>query len=162
MSGDASARRQLVVFSAGGERFAADIFAIERVLRHAPPRVLPSEAPWLRGVIEHAGRAIPVVDLRERLGLAPREPTEESRVLVVQVGESKVGVTVDAVEAVRTVEGSAIEPPPAIYRGLARAYLEGVMRDAAGLVVLLDTAHLLTSTERIAMERMMATEGGNG
>jgi purine-binding chemotaxis protein CheW len=162
MSGDAKAKRQIVVFAAGGERFAADIASVERVLRHVPPRMLPSEAPWLRGVIDHAGSAIPVVDLGERLGLTPREPSEDSRVLVVQVGDARVGVIVDTVEAVRTVEATAIEPPPEIYRGLARAYLEGVVRDGGEILVLLDTAHLLTSTERIAMERMMATGAGNG
>lgn len=157
-----AAKRQIVVFDAAGERFAADIFAVERVLRFVPPRVLPSAAPWLRGVMDHGGTAIPVVDLRERLGLPRQEPTDASRVLVVRVGEAKVGVTVDAVQAVRTVEASAIEPPPAIYRGLAREYLEGVVRDGGEILVLLDTAHLLTSTERIAMEKMMATGGRNG
>lgn len=163
MSGPATTtKRQIVVFGAAGERFAADVFAVERVLRYSAPRLLPNDAPWLRGVLDHGGQAIPVVDLRERLGLPPREATEASRVLIVRVGEAKVGVTVDVVEAVRTVEATAIEPPPAIYRGLARAYLEGVVRDGDGILVLLDTAHLLTSTERIAMERMLATGGRDG
>lgn len=155
-------KRQIVVFTAAGERFAADIFAVERVLRHVPPRMLPNDAPWLRGVIDHGGAAIPVVDLRERLGLPSQEPTDESRVLVVQVGDVRIGVTVDAVQAVRTVEAAAVEPPPAIYRGLAREYLEGVVRDSGEILVLLDTKHLLTSTERIEMERMMASGGRNG
>jgi purine-binding chemotaxis protein CheW len=154
-------KRQIVVFTAAGERFAADIFAVERVLRYSPPRVLPSAERWLRGVIEHGGTAIPVVDLRERLGLPAQEPGDDSRVLIVQVGEVRVGVTVDAVQAVRTVDASAVEPPPAIYRGLAREYLEGVVRDGGEILVLLDTKHLLTSTERIAMERMMASGGLN-
>jgi purine-binding chemotaxis protein CheW len=155
-------KRQIVVFTAAGERFAADIFAVERVLRHVPPRMLPNDAPWLRGVIEHGGAAIPVVDLRERLGLPSQEPTDESRVLIVQVGDVRVGVTVDSVQAVRTVEVTAVEPPPAIYRGLAREYLEGVVRDGGEILVLLDTKHLLTSTERIEMERMMASGGRHG
>jgi purine-binding chemotaxis protein CheW len=154
-------KRQIVVFTAAGERFAADIFAVERVLRHVPPRVLPNDAPWLRGVIDHGGSAIPVVDLRERLGLPSQAPTDDSRVLVVQVGDVRVGVTVDSVQAVRTVEASAVEAPPAIYRGLAREYLEGVVRDGGEILVLLDTKHLLTSTERIEMERMMASGGRN-
>ncbi len=160
MSG--TTKRQLVVFEAAGEALAADIFAVERVLRHAPPRVLPSDAPWLLGVIDHAGAAIPVVDLRIRLGLPVTPATEASRVLVVQAGESKVGVLVDTVRAVRTVETSAIEAPPAIYHGLAKEYLEGVVRDGGDLIILLDTGRLLTSTERIAMERMLATEARDG
>lgn len=155
-------KRQFVVFETAGERFAADIFAVERVLRFTPPRLLPNAAPWLRGVIDHGGAAIPVVDLRERLGLPARAATEQSRILVVVVGETRVGVTVDVVHAVRTVEAAAVEPPPAIYRGLAKEYLEGVVRDGGDLLVLLDTRHLLTSTETVEMERALTTGGRDG
>lgn len=156
-TGTAAARRQLVTFESGGELFAADIFAVERVLRHAPPRLLPNNtAGWLKGVIEHAGATIPVIDLRERLGLSEDGKRENARVLVVAVGKERIGVIVDVVHAVRTVDAAAIEPPPAIYRGLAKEYLEGVVRQAGEIFVVLATDKLLTSTERIEMERAMA------
>ena len=155
-------KRQLVTFAAGGELFAADVFEVERVLRHTAPRVLPNAAPWLRGVIEHGGAAIPVIDLRERLGLGAAETPEGSRILIVTVGGARIGVTVDEVLAVRTVDPAMIEPPPAIYRGLAREYLEGVARLDGELFVVLATAQLLTSTERIEMANALEGEGANG
>lgn len=161
-AGTAAARRQLVTFEAAGELFAADIFAVERVLRYAPPRLLPNAAPWLKGVIDYAGQAIPVVDLRERLGLAEQAPTEGARILAVVAGDARIGVVVDLVHAVRTVEAAAIEPPPAIYRGLAKEYLEGVVRQGGEIFVVLATDRLLTSTERIEMERAMRTERHDG
>jgi purine-binding chemotaxis protein CheW len=161
-AGGTTTRRQLVTFEAGGERFAADIFAVERVLRYEPPRILPSAAPWLRGVIAHGGRAIPVVDLRARLGLPAGDLPPGARILVVAAGDDRIGVLVDAVHAVRTVEADAIEPPPAVYRGLAREYLEGTVPDGEGLAVVLDTARLLTATERIEMERALAQGGRDG
>jgi chemotaxis signal transduction protein len=60
------------------------------------------------------------------------------------------------------VEADAIEPPPAVYRGLAREYLEGTVPDGEGLAVVLDTARLLTATERIEMERALAQGGRDG
>ncbi len=155
-TGTAAARRQLVTFEAAGELFAADIFAVERVLRHVPPRLLPNASTWLKGVIDYGSAAIPVVDLRERLGLSEAPAGEGARVLVIAVGEARIGVTVDAVHAVRTVDGAAIEPPPAIYKGLAKEYLEGVVRQGGGLFVVLATDKLLTSTETIEMRRAMA------
>ncbi|MBX7118711.1 MAG: chemotaxis protein CheW [Gemmatimonadaceae bacterium] len=155
-------RRQLVTFAAAGEQFAADIFAVERVLRYTPPRLLPSSARWLVGVIDHGGRAIPVVDLRERLGLPAPPPGDGARILVARAGESRVGVVVDAVHAVRTVEATAIEPPPPLYRGLAREYLDGVARQDDAIFIVLATDRLLTSTERIEMEHAMATERTDG
>lgn len=162
MPGAAATRRQLVTFEAAGEQFAADIFAVERVLRYAPPRLLPSRASWLAGVIDHGGSAIPVVDLRERLGLPAGAPGADARILVVRVGESRVGLVVDAVHAVRTVEASAVEPPPPLYRGLAKEYLDGVARQGDGLLIVLATDRLLTSTETIEMEHVMASERTRG
>jgi purine-binding chemotaxis protein CheW len=146
---------QLVTFQAAEELFAVDIFAVERVLRHEVPRMLPNSAGWLRGVIDHAGRTIPVVDLRERLNLPGAEPTEKSRLLVITAGETLVGMTVDAVHAVLKVPDDAVEDPPAIYRGLAREYLRGVVRHGDRIFVVLDASRLLTSTERIEMEKAL-------
>ncbi len=156
----AAGRRQLVTFETAGELLAADIFAVERVLRYAPPRVLPNSAGWLKGVLEHAGAAIPVVDLRERLGLPAAAPAEGARILVVVAGDQRIGVTVDAVHAVRTIDAAAIEPPPAIYRGLAADYLEGIVRKDGQLFIVLATDRLLTSTERIEMAHAMADAAG--
>jgi chemotaxis signal transduction protein len=71
-------------------------------------------------------------------------------------------VTVDVVHAVHTVESAAIEPPPAIYRGLAKEYLEGVVRQGGEIFVVLATDRLLTSTERIEMARAMGNGTANG
>lgn len=146
---------QLVTFQAADELFAVDIFAVERVLRHEAPRLLPNSAGWLRGVIDHGGRTIPVVDLRERIALPAAEATERSRILVITVGESLVGMTVDAVHAVLKVPDGAVEEPPPIYRGLASEYLRGVVRHGERIFVVLDAARLLSSSERIEMERAL-------
>jgi purine-binding chemotaxis protein CheW len=153
---------QLVTFQAADELFAVDIFAVERVLRHEAPRLLPNSAGWLRGVIDHGGRTIPVVDLRERLGLPGAAPTEKSRLLVIMSGDALVGMTVDAVHAVLKLPDDAIEDPPAIYRGLAREYLRGVARHKDRIFVVLDAGRLLTSTERLEMERTLQTERIDG
>jgi purine-binding chemotaxis protein CheW len=153
---------QLVTFQAADELFAVDIFAVERVLRHEPPRLLPNSTPWLRGVIDHGGRTIPVVDLRDRLGLAAAEPTDRSRMLVITAGDMLVGLTVDAVHEVLTVPDGAVEAPPPIYRGLSRDYLKGVVRHEGRIFVVLDPAHLLGSTERIEMAKALRTESTHG
>ena len=162
MTAGGTDRRQLVTFVAAGERFAADIFAVERVLRYEAPRHLPNAATWLRGVIAHAGAAVPVIDLRERLGLASAPPTEQSRILIVAVEGERVGVVVDAVLAVLAVDASEIELPPAIYRGLSKEFLEGIVRRDDVIHVVLAPARLLTNTERIEMEHVMTTERRDG
>lgn len=162
MNQQSAARRQLVTFEVADQRFAADIFAVERVLRYEAPRLIPNAAAWLKGIIAHGGAAIPVVDLRERLGLDARPPTERSRILVVVVQEERIGVIVDAVLAVLTVEATEIEAPPPIYRGLAKEYLEGIVQRDEQLFVVLAASRLLSTTERIEMEQVMSKETHDG
>lgn len=158
----AATRRQLVTCEAAGERFALDIFMVERVLRWEPPRMMPNVAPWLRGVIDHGGRTIPVVELRERLGLPPAAADERSRILLLALPDGMVGLTVDAVLEVLTVGAEDLEEPPAIYRGLTRDYLQAVARQGERLFMVLDVTRLLTSTERIEMQQAMGAGRASG
>lgn len=147
----ATSRRALVMCEAAGELVALDVAHVERVLRYEPPRRVPNATAWLPGVITVGSRTVPVLDLRERLGLPAPAPREQARVVVVVLDDGPVGFIVDAVHEVTSVEPAAVEEAPAVYRGLAREYVQGIVRRGERLHVLLDAARLVTSTERIAM-----------
>lgn len=145
-------KTQLVTFRIGDDQFAADIFSVERVLRHAKPRPVPDLPAWIEGVIDYQGRVIPVIDLRVRFGVAGDRP-EGARFVVCVVDDDWIAMTVDSVQEVAKIDDAQIEPPPAIFRGLTREYLKGLVRRADGVVVVLDVAYLLTSQERLQLDR---------
>jgi purine-binding chemotaxis protein CheW len=153
-------RVQLVTFRVGEEPFAADIFAIERVLRFVAPRPIPNVPGWLEGVIDYGGRVVPVIDLRARFELPAAASREAARILVVVVAPDEwVAVIVDAVDEVTTVAPDQLAPPPPIFRGLARQYLRAIVRprtEGEPVIVLLDVAQLLTTRERIVLEQAVA------
>ena len=148
-------KTQLVTFRIGDDQFAADIFSVERVLRHAKPRPVPDLPAWIEGVIDYQGRVIPVIDLRARFGVAGERP-EGARFVVCVVGDDWIAMTVDSVQEVAIIDDAQIEPPPAIFRGLTRDYLKGLVRRADGVVVVLDVTHLLTSQERLQFDRIIS------
>jgi len=152
-------KTQLVTFRLGDDQFAADIFSVERVLRHTKPRPVPDLPPWMEGVLDYQGRVIPVIDLRARFGAAGERP-EGARIVVCAVGDDWIAMTVDAVEEVTTVDDALIEPPPPLFRGLTREYLTGMVRRAEGVLVVLNVRHLLTSQERLQLERAVDGESG--
>ena len=155
-------QRKLVTCETATELFAVDIVTVERVLRYTAPRPLPHSAPWLRGVIAQGERLVPVLDLRERLSLPGETVPDSARIVIVAFGDGPVGIIVDAVHEVLTVETAAVESPPPVYRGLAREFVQGIVRRGERLFVLLDLGRLLTSTERIAMRQVVEAEGANG
>jgi purine-binding chemotaxis protein CheW len=146
---------KLVIFRLADDLFAADIFAVERVLRYQTPRSLPDVPHWIEGVIEYQRRVIPVLNLRRRFELTERPPASDTRIVVLNSQGEFIGIAVDSVLEVSTVEPGMISPAPSFFRGLAGEYLKGILRRGEGqrLVIVLDVQQLLSATERIALER---------
>lgn len=150
--GDGSA--QIVTFRIGADLFAADVRAVERVLRYLAPTPVPNVPAWVSGVIEYLKRVVPVIDMRARFEAPANAPTSETRVLVFNVSGSWVGGVVDAVLDVTAVDKSHVEPPPPLFRGFASQYMHGIVRREGKLVILLDVERLLNATERVALEKI--------
>ena len=147
-----TAHAQIVTFRLGDELFAADIHAVERVLRYVPPRAIPNVPVWVEGVVDYHGRVVPVIDLRRRFELPAPDARDGARILVFNVGAEWIAASVDAVLDVSGVADGAVVPPPPFFRGLAGEYLGGLVRRGDRLVLLIDAARLLSATERLALD----------
>ena len=145
---------KIVWFRLGTDHFAADIFSVERVLRYQAPSAVPNLPDWIEGVIEYQGQVVPVVNLRRRFQLPAVPSTSESRILVIKSDTDWIGVVVDAVREVVSFDESLISPPPALFRGLAGEYLRGIVRLGDQLLIYLEVDRLLSSDERLTLERV--------
>jgi purine-binding chemotaxis protein CheW len=154
---------QLVTFRVGGEEFGLDVFAVHEILRHQEVTPVPRAPAFVEGVLDVRGTLVPVVDLRRRFEVPDPGTDEETRIVLVQFGEERLGLVVDAVtEVLRTAETS-ISAPPAYIRGLAAEFVRGIVRLPDRLVILLDLDRILSSEERIALEQAdLASVGERG
>ena len=155
-----AAATQLVTFRLGEDVFAADIFAVERVLRYQTPTPIPNVPAWIDGVADYQKHVVPVINLRRRLEMPEVPVRPETRLLVFQVEGEWIAAVVDAVLEVVTAAPEEIAPPPALFRGLAAEYLRGVVRRKERLVIFLDAARLLTSTERLQLQAALEEHRG--
>lgn len=146
---------QLVLFRIGGQQFALNIFQVERILRYQEPTPLPRAHEFLEGMLSYGDTAIPLIDLRKRMSTdAPVR--EETRIMVLEWEQGRIGVVVDAVLEVRKVQADRITPPSPLVKGLAAEFISGVVRLGDRTVVVLAPARLLTSQERVALSELMA------
>jgi purine-binding chemotaxis protein CheW len=151
--------QQLVTFRLGDDQFAVDILEVERVLRFSAPSAVPNLPEWIDGVIEHGGRVVPVIDLRSRFGLPRLSPRPEHRILVLAVGAELLGVIVDSVHEVMSLSPDEIASPPPFFRGLNAEYLKGLVRQEGSLIIFLDVARVLTSSELLELTSAAAPNG---
>jgi purine-binding chemotaxis protein CheW len=138
------ATRQLVVFSLGEEQYALPIETVSEIIRHTRARTIVTDDPWVRGVISLRGKIVPIFDLAARLQLAGVPEAETDKIIVVETATGHVGVTVQEVEEVLTIAEDQLEPVPA---GGDQDGLDGIVKLGDRLVILLDPATLLASTE---------------
>lgn len=144
---------QVVTFRLGGQDFAFNIFQVERILRYRQPAPLPKAPPFLEGMLPFGEGSVPVIDLRKRVNI-PAPLRDETRVMILEWDNSHIGVVVDAVVEVLKVPADAIRPPPKIVRGLAAAYISGIITRGERTIVVLSAPALLSSGERLELDAL--------
>lgn len=146
---------QVVTFKVGAQEFAFDILQVERILRYSTPSPLPKAPDFLEGVMPYGDTAVPVIDLRKRFELQATL-REETRVMVLELDAQRVAVLVDEVREVLRVDSTAIAAPGPVVRGLAAAYIAGIITRPGRTIIILNARTLLSSTERLALSELGA------
>jgi purine-binding chemotaxis protein CheW len=149
---------KLVIFELGGDLFAADVLAVDRVLRYVVPSAVPDVPSWVEGVIEHRGGVIPVIDLRRRLGIGTQTIDSGTRTVVLNTSAGYVAAIVDAVKEVAVVPTGTVTAPPPLFRGLSGDAIRGIAKIGDRLVVVLDVERVMATAERVLADRA-ATAG---
>lgn len=138
---------QVASFRLGDDLFAIDIMRIKEIIRPQKLTTLPKAPPFVEGVINLRGTVIPVIDLRKRFDMPPREENLPIRLLIVAVTGQLLGLVVDDVTEVVTVPIKDIKPPPQMAGGVGAEYLIGVCLARESLIMLLNIDQLLSSRE---------------
>ena len=153
---------KLVIFELGGDLFAADVLAVDRVLRYTAPNAVPDVPSWVEGVIEHRGGVIPVIDLRRRLGVTETAIGSGTRIIVLNTSAGFIAGVVDGVNEVAVVPTGAVTAPPPLFRGMSGDAIRGIAKVGDRLVVVLDVERVMATADRILAERAATTAGVDG
>jgi len=147
---------QLVSFKMGEETYGIEITKIREIILMGQITRVPETPHYIKGLINLRSTVIPVIDLRARFGLAEGELTDESRIMVLNVGDRTIGIVVDAVSEVLRVAGDQISPAPHTVASLGNEYMTGLVRLEEQLLILLDVDKLFGEEEAAAVNRVAA------
>jgi len=142
---------QLVSFNIGSEEFGVDILKVQEINRMVEITRVPQAPHYVEGVINLRGKVIPIVDLRKRFNLQMKEYDKNTRIVVVDIDGSIMGMIVDAVSEVLRLPASTIEPPPDIVTGVNSEYIKGVAKLEDRLLIFLDLSHVIDFKELAAV-----------
>lgn len=135
---------QLVVFRLGKEEYAVSISQVKGIIHNQGATKIPSAPEYMEGVINLRGKVIPVAELATRFGIEARYETD-SRIIIVETAGQEVGIVVDEVTEVISLQQIAIEPAPAMAG--SSDYVRGVGKENDRLLILLDLEKLFKRGE---------------
>jgi purine-binding chemotaxis protein CheW len=147
-------RLQMINFTLGGDEYAVEIQKVREVINFRELTPLPKAPSFVKGIINLRGEVIPVIDLREKLGLAHEAYSALTNVIIVEIGRKAVGVVVDDVRHVIRLAPGEVAPSPPFIGGLSGKYVSGVAKIGERLVVVLDMERILSASEMIALRSL--------
>lgn len=140
--------RQHVTFLVGQRSYGIDIAQVREIKQWTPITALPNQNRHMLGVLNLRGTVIPVHDLRACFGGPLTEPTENHVVLIAWVGEQTVGILVDAVSDIISVDLEEIRPLPATAQGVPQtSAISGLVPHDEDMVALIDLEKLFSEVE---------------
>jgi purine-binding chemotaxis protein CheW len=98
------------------------------------------------GIINLRGNVVTVIDTRSRFGLNSAEPTDSSRIIIVEVSGHVIGMLVDSVAEVVYLHQSEIDTAPNVSDDASR-FIQGVCNRDKYLLILVDVNKLLDQEE---------------
>jgi len=147
---------QFLTFMLGKEIFAVDISTVREVLELTAVTRIPRTPKFMRGVINLRGNAVPVVDMRQKLGMSAQEDTVETCIIIVEIdfeGDITVmGALVDSVNEVFEMGEKDIEPAPKMGAAVDASYIKGMGRQDDDFIIIMDIGKIF-SAEELAMAK---------
>lgn len=143
--------KQFVVFMLAHEAFGVPIEGVEGIIKLQKITSMPNLPDYIEGVTNLRGAIVPVMDLRKRFGLMADSATLDSRIVIVSLGNISMGMIVDSVSEVLTIQDSRIEAIPQLLSTVDTAFITGIANLGERLVILLSLESVLSTHENREM-----------
>ncbi|MFP4314651.1 MAG: chemotaxis protein CheW [Desulfovibrionales bacterium] len=151
MNKTANRSGQYLGFELADEHFAINIGKVREVLELLKITRVPGMPASMRGIINLRGNAVPVVDLRETLGLGRTKRTVDTCIIIVEVrlGEEDIvlGALTDSVREVFELADDQVIPTPGMGAGIDTDFLLGMGKREEQFVMLLDVEQVFSSIQ---------------
>ncbi|HNY18194.1 MAG TPA: chemotaxis protein CheW [Treponemataceae bacterium] len=142
---------QLVTFQLGEELYGVDIMDVKEIVRIQDIRTIPNAPYYVEGIFNLRSEIIPIINLHKRFHLKKAVLEEGDEYLggfiILNIEGNKLGIIIDRIARVVMVQHSDIQPPPQMISGIGAEYINGVVRQEAGYLIVLDIRRLFNPKE---------------
>lgn len=127
--------------------YAVDILKVREIRTWETCTRIPYAPAYVTGLINLRGAIVPIIDLRNRLGLESKNYDAETVILIMDVelveGHKTIGIVVDAISEVVETDSSNSQLSPEFDLAIERRFVAGIADDGQNMVILLNVDTLL-------------------
>ncbi len=138
---------QLVTFQLGAEKYGVDIMDVKEIVDYEEIRSIPNAPVYVEGIYNLRGDIIPIISLHRRFHLQRADDIEEDSLLILTIGRMQLGIIIDRVLRVISIETEEIQPPPQMISGIGAEYIQGVVHKDEGYLIILDSRRMFDPEE---------------
>lgn len=138
--------REFLAFKIANEEYGVDILRVQEIRSYEKPTTIANAPEHLKGVVNLRGVIVPIIDLRIKLGVSDVQYDHLTVVIVLNIGDRVVGVVVDGVSDVLTLEPSQLRPVPALDSNFDPDHILAIGSVDERMLILLDIEKFLQDT----------------
>lgn len=143
-----------ICFNLGNQEYGVPLLSIKEVLGLPEVTPIPQCPNYFLGIMNLRGKVISVMDLRTKIGLKTQNNSETS-VMILDLGEQLLGVVVDKVNAVITINMKDITEAPKMEETKATDYIQNVYRHNEQLILLISIAKALSIEDHLVLSQQV-------
>ena len=139
---------RLITFILGEEKYGLNILKVRELISFPEGLTrIPGVPDYIIGMFNLRGLVIPVMDLRAKFNMSGEERHEFSVIIIVEVDNKSIGITVDSVSDVIFVKEEDIQETTELAVNVDTKFIKGVAKTKDEMVILLDIDFLLSKEE---------------
>lgn len=139
--GERGNNMQVVIFKLGDEQFAVETSKVQSINDIMEITKVPKAPKHIKGLINLRGNIISLMDINLLLEIE-KSNTDLNNIIILEVDEELVGMTVDQVDEVLEVEEEIVEK---VETERKKSYIKGVLNFKDRIVTLIDINKLISN-----------------
>jgi purine-binding chemotaxis protein CheW len=138
---------RFLTFTLGKEDYGIEIIYVTEIIGIQAITEVPELPDYVKGIINLRGKIIPVMDVRLRFKKEPIAYTDRTCIIVIDIKDISIGMIVDTVSEVISIDDVNIVPPPSMKTGFHNRYVKGIGKVGNDVKLLLDCEKILSEDE---------------
>ena len=140
-------QKQYVAFRIAEESFGIDVMNAHEVLNMSEITHIPNTLKFMKGVTDLRGTVLPLIDMRSKFNIEEKVYNDQNVIIVVGLLGNLVGLIVDAVLDVLTLNTGDIQKTLHFTINAETDAVTGIVKCNEDLIVLLDVEKIFTDEE---------------